>query len=213
MGLHIAARLESLSEAGGICISGTAYDDVKNKLPLGYQYLGEQIVKNIAEPVRVYRVSMEPEAVGKVIGEKNAKPKQWQRTTMGLVIVIIVVAAAVMIWKKYISPATQPQVISKKKITAPLPEKPSATMPPLAEVPAKEKMAVEVCSKRKNCFPTTRKGFKNSNSSSSQDGSRLQRKDGFSLARLPSIAVLPFVNMSNDPKQEFFSDGITENHH
>jgi class 3 adenylate cyclase/pimeloyl-ACP methyl ester carboxylesterase len=60
-GVNIAARLESLSEAGGICISGTAYDQVENKLSIGYEYLGEQTVKNIAKPVRVYRVLMEPE--------------------------------------------------------------------------------------------------------------------------------------------------------
>ena len=86
-GVNIAARLESLSEAGGICISGTAYDHVENKLSLGYEYLGEQTVKNIAKPVRVYRVLMEPEAAGKVIGEKKAKPRQWQRAAIGLVIV------------------------------------------------------------------------------------------------------------------------------
>ena len=61
-GVNIAARMESLSEAGGICISGTAYDQVENKLSLGYEYLGEQTVKNIAKPVRVYRVLMDSEA-------------------------------------------------------------------------------------------------------------------------------------------------------
>ena len=59
-GVNIAARLESLAEAGGICISGTTYDHVKNKIALGYEYLGEPTVKNIAEPVRAYRVLMEP---------------------------------------------------------------------------------------------------------------------------------------------------------
>jgi class 3 adenylate cyclase len=55
-GINIAARLESLAEAGGICISGTVHDQVENKLRLGYEYLGEQTVKNIARRVRVYRV-------------------------------------------------------------------------------------------------------------------------------------------------------------
>ena len=70
-GVNIAARLESLSDAGGICISGTAFDQVKNKLSLGYEYLGEQTVKNITIPVRVYKVLIEPEAAGKVIGREK----------------------------------------------------------------------------------------------------------------------------------------------
>src|SRR5512137_1638425 len=82
-GVNIAARLESLSDAGGICISGTAFDHVKNKLPIGYQFLGEQSVKNIAELIRVYRVLMEPEAAGKVIGEKKISPRRWQRPVLG----------------------------------------------------------------------------------------------------------------------------------
>ncbi len=55
-GVNIAARLEALAEGGGICISSTVYDQVKNKLALHYESLGERTVKNIAEPVRVYRV-------------------------------------------------------------------------------------------------------------------------------------------------------------
>jgi adenylate cyclase len=57
-GVNIAARVESLAEGGGICISGTAYDQVKNKLDLEYEFLGEKEVKNIAEPVRAYGVKM-----------------------------------------------------------------------------------------------------------------------------------------------------------
>jgi class 3 adenylate cyclase len=60
-GVNIAARLESLAEGGGLCLSGTAYDQIENKLDLTYAYLGEQRVKNIKKPVRVYRVKMEPE--------------------------------------------------------------------------------------------------------------------------------------------------------
>jgi adenylate cyclase len=58
-GVNIAARLEALAEGGGICISRIVYDQIKNKLDLEYEYLGEQTVKNIAEPVRAYRVQLE----------------------------------------------------------------------------------------------------------------------------------------------------------
>src|SRR5512136_408792 len=78
-GVNIAARLESLSDAGGVCISGTAFDQVRNKLELGYEYHGEQTVKNIALSVRVYKVLMAPESAGKVIGEKEAKPRSWRK--------------------------------------------------------------------------------------------------------------------------------------
>ncbi len=57
-GVNVAARLESLANPGGINISGTAYDQVKNKLPYRFDYTGEQQVKNIQDPVRVYRVAM-----------------------------------------------------------------------------------------------------------------------------------------------------------
>jgi len=88
-GVNIAARLESLAEAGGICISGPAFDQVKNRLNLGYKYLGEQPVKNILEPVRVYRVLMEPEAAGKVIGKKKILPRRWQRPFLASVGILI----------------------------------------------------------------------------------------------------------------------------
>src|SRR5262245_18710227 len=61
-GVNIAARLESLAIPGGICISGTVYDHVENKLALNYNYQGEQTVKNIAKPVRMYRVVMDEAA-------------------------------------------------------------------------------------------------------------------------------------------------------
>jgi class 3 adenylate cyclase len=59
-GVNIAARLEGLSDPGGICISKTAFDQIESKLPYAYEFLGDQSVKNIAKPVGAYRILMEP---------------------------------------------------------------------------------------------------------------------------------------------------------
>ena len=61
-GVNIAARIERLAQAGGICVSGTVYDQIENRLPLTYNYLGEKSVKNITKPIRVYQVRTNPEA-------------------------------------------------------------------------------------------------------------------------------------------------------
>jgi adenylate cyclase len=58
-GVNVAARLEALADPGGICISRTVYDQVRNRLTLGYDFIGEQAVKNISEPVPVYRVQLD----------------------------------------------------------------------------------------------------------------------------------------------------------
>ncbi|HEV8714881.1 MAG TPA: adenylate/guanylate cyclase domain-containing protein [Candidatus Binatia bacterium] len=73
-GVNIAARMESLAEPGGICISGTVHEHIRNKLVLAYEDLGEQLVKNIAEPVRVYRVVMEVSSP--LVGEACPEPSR-----------------------------------------------------------------------------------------------------------------------------------------
>jgi adenylate cyclase len=133
-GVNIAARLESLADAGGICISGTAYDQIKNKLAFGYEYVGEQIVKNIKEPVRVYRILMEPGVkVPEIPAENPAKPRQWQRLAIALGIVLIVVVASIATWRLYLRPAPPSgEVASQKKMALPLPDKPSIAVLPFA---------------------------------------------------------------------------------
>ena len=81
-GVNIAARIESLAEAGGICISGSAYEQIENKLPLKYDYLGEHEVKNIAKPVRVYRAQIEPEKPSQAKVKAKAEGKNWKYLTI-----------------------------------------------------------------------------------------------------------------------------------
>ncbi len=70
-GVNVAARLEGLADAGGICISGAVYDAVGARLPLAYEFMGEQSVKNIAQPVRAYRVLLDSEQASKAASLKK----------------------------------------------------------------------------------------------------------------------------------------------
>src|SRR5512139_234856 len=97
-GVNIAARLESLADPGGICVSKTAFDHIEAKLPLGYEYLGEQTVKNIAKPVGAYKVLMEP----RVTVKAEAKAKEGGRRRLmfiALAGVLVVAAGAAALWQ------------------------------------------------------------------------------------------------------------------
>jgi len=73
-GVNIAARIEGLADPGGICISGSAYEQIVTKLSLGYENLGEHTLKNISRPIRVYRIPMVQGTSDKDEGEKGSFP-------------------------------------------------------------------------------------------------------------------------------------------
>jgi hypothetical protein len=105
-GVNIAARLEALADPGGICVSKTAFDQIETKLPLGYEYLGEQSVKNIPKPVGAYRVLMEPRVV--VAGAKDKKPPVplWRKKkVIAGAIAVLVVIICVVIWNFFVQPS------------------------------------------------------------------------------------------------------------
>jgi len=94
-GVNIAARMERLADKGGICISGTVYDQVKQKLNLKYNYLGEQKIKNIKEPVRAYWVlSLPGSSAHRFIKAKMVVNKTWRNVIVAATVVLIIGAAS-----------------------------------------------------------------------------------------------------------------------
>jgi TolB-like protein/class 3 adenylate cyclase len=145
-GVNIAARLEALAEPGGICLSGAVRDQIGSRLPVGLISLGEQQVKNIAEPVRVFKVGGAP-------GQGSPPSLRRRRTVMLFPAVLALIAAAGAAWWLWPGRHSEPQPRQEESTNAPV--------------------------------------------------------QPYSAPRL-SIVVLPFANLSNDPQQEYFADGITE---
>jgi adenylate cyclase len=134
--VNIAARLEALAEPGGVCLSGAAREQIGTKLPVGFTTLGEQRVKNIAEPVRAFKLDGSPGPASPI----RARGWAIRRLVLGLAAAaVILIAAGAGWWLRTGSPTA-----------------PNALAPRL------------------------------------------------------SVVVLPFANLSNDPQQQYFADGITD---
>jgi TolB-like protein/Flp pilus assembly protein TadD len=135
-GVNIAARMETLAEAGGICISGTVYDAIESKIGLEYEYLGEQEVKNIDKPVRAYRVLSVPGAAAhRVIKARKAVGKTWRNIVVAMAVVLLVGAAAMAVWYFHVRPGAPPTEIATEKTPAfELPDKPSIAVLPFVNM-------------------------------------------------------------------------------
>jgi len=151
-GVNVAARLESLAEPGGICVSGSVHEQLGNKLAISYEDLGQQTVKNIANPVRVLRVMLDGGAATRTTTKaaEQSPRKHWRGSVFSIAGLAIIAATVVFVQHLSLRPPTT-----------------TASIPP-------------------------------------------QQRPALPLPNIPSIALLPFTNMSGDREQEYFSDGITD---
>ena len=117
-GVNIAARLQQLAEPGGICVSGTAFDHVEGKLPLAFKFIGEQAVKNIDKPVRVYRALL---GATRHTSSGNSVISR-RRLAIGGAVILLVLVAVVVAWKVQNPPSRQAlTTVSQKPRLAVLP--------------------------------------------------------------------------------------------
>ena len=127
-GVNIAARLESLADPGGISLSRPVFDQIRKQLHLGYEYLGEHEVKNIAEPVAVYRVLTGPAAAGTIVGEPRRATFAWNRVVLAASLTVLIGVGAAVAWLKPWQPSIEPA--SVERMVFPLPDKPSIAVLP-----------------------------------------------------------------------------------
>jgi len=147
-GVNVAARLQALAEPAGICVSGSVYDSIGQRLPFDYEFLGEQHVKNIEKPVRAYHARLKPGTDLSTLPAPTTSSwllARWGRPMAVAAMILIAVTVGIAMWRPWVGDRTVGDGTSAK-----------------------------------------------------------------SIAGLPKVAVLPFVNRSDDPQQEYFADGVSE---
>ncbi|MHC4435516.1 MAG: adenylate/guanylate cyclase domain-containing protein, partial [Planctomycetota bacterium] len=128
-GVNVAARLEGVAEPGGICISGSAFDQVKDRLSIGFEDIGPQEVKNIAQPIPAFRVV--PGSVS--VAATPAKPagkKRWQLPAAAAIVVVLV-AGGLAVWQPWIA---RVEAASVERMAFALPDEPSIAVLPFANL-------------------------------------------------------------------------------
>lgn len=147
-GVNVAARLESLAEPGGICISESVHSAVGKKVPLDYEFMGEQSVKNIEKPVRAYHARLRDGVeLPKLPGHTRQNRTRKVSPIIVSAVLLLALVGGLLAWFEPWRSAEVPEPVESAAL--PLPEQ-------------------------------------------------------------PSIAVLPFANMSGIQEQDYFADGITE---
>ncbi|MGI9571195.1 MAG: tetratricopeptide repeat protein, partial [Desulfobulbia bacterium] len=145
-GVNVASRLEGIADPGGICVPRKIFHEIRNKLDVGYEFLGERKVKNIETAIPVYKILLEPDAAETAIGEGRQSRPRWQLGAVAALVVAVITTAGIAWWQPWV---TRVERASITRMKFPLPNK-------------------------------------------------------------PSVAVLPFDNLSDNPEQGFLADGITE---